>query len=100
MVDLTDRLDLWEPRDHVTRPPWEAVKMIVINTLSTLSFLQLSILIKLYITCICMFNILLKLNIFLPKNIWIHVQSFTHACNVGSSICFVSDQFLSYCVCT
>lgn len=42
MVDLTDRLDLWEPRDHVTRPPWEAVKMIVINILSTLSFLQIS----------------------------------------------------------
>ena len=31
MVDLTDRLDLWEPRDHVTRPPWDAVKMKVIN---------------------------------------------------------------------
>lgn len=42
MVDLTDRLDLWEPRDHVTRPPWEAVKMIVINILSILSFLQIS----------------------------------------------------------
>ena len=72
MVDLTDRLDLWEPRDHVTRPPWEAVKMIVINTLSTLSFLQISshlefVCIKLYFTCKCMFNILLKLNIFCQK---------------------------------